>query len=86
MHICVASRLFDGIAEVADTLDKANRRWGIVTNKCYTCKVVPSPGLAGVSPVNAIYMNDPLVEQWNADAIVTSPPDLLRLILPPNSV
>lgn len=32
-RLCVDSRLFDGIADLLDTLDAAGLRWGIVTNK-----------------------------------------------------
>lgn len=32
-HLCVDSRLFDGIEAMLDTLEDAGLRWGIVTNK-----------------------------------------------------
>ena len=48
-HICVDSRLFDGMDEVLRAIENAELRWGIVTNKIerYTGKVVAGLGLAG---------------------------------------
>ncbi len=47
-HICVDSRLFDGMVDLLYEIESANLRWGIVTNKIerYTRQVVTGLGLA----------------------------------------
>ncbi len=47
-HICVDSRLFDGMSELLAGIEAATLRWGIVTNKIerYTRQVVAGLGLA----------------------------------------
>ena len=46
-HICVDSRLFDGMSELLANIEAAKLRWGIVTNKIerYTRQVVAGLGL-----------------------------------------
>ena len=46
-HICVDSRLFDGMTELLANIEAAKLRWGIVTNKIerYTRQVVAGLGL-----------------------------------------
>ncbi len=46
-HICVDSRLFDGMAELLGGIEAAKLCWGIVTNKIerYTSQVVAGLGL-----------------------------------------
>jgi phosphoglycolate phosphatase len=44
---CIATRLFEGMAEMLDRLDAENVRWGVVTNKTcrYTLPVMDALGL-----------------------------------------
>ena len=45
---CVATTLFDGVAELLDSLDAQGIKWGVVTNKTsrYTLPVLDALGLA----------------------------------------
>lgn len=45
--LCVATRLFEGIAELLDSLDAQGVKWGVVTNKTsrYTLPVMEALGL-----------------------------------------
>lgn len=47
--LCVQSRLFPGMAETLDALERQRRRWGIVTNKIarFTVPLVTALGLDG---------------------------------------
>lgn len=47
-HLCVETRLFDGMPELLDAIEGAGKRWGIVTNKRerYTMPLVDALGLS----------------------------------------
>ncbi|MBK9162093.1 MAG: HAD-IA family hydrolase [Nitrosomonadales bacterium] len=47
-HICVHTRLFDGIAQLVAELERRNIRWGIVTNKPhrYTIPLMQALGMS----------------------------------------
>jgi 2-phosphoglycolate phosphatase len=48
-HICVHTRLFDGMAELVGKLEQDDRQWGIVTNKPhrFTVPLMQALGYAG---------------------------------------
>lgn len=136
-RLCVGTRLFDGMPQLLDELDRRSIRWGIVTNKparfteplmeclglARRCSAIisgdsapkpkPAPDTillacekSGVSPRLTFYLGDDLrdiqaahaagtraiaaawgylgdglpITEWNADATIATPLDLLDLL------